>query len=149
MMTKMTRTTPMSTMICQSYYENVIHVLLVMYSHILLPWLFPSPGVAGIADDLIPPCCPVCRVVLFQTHPSVMSLLCESFILVWPSPFFSPVCQHLTFFSLCAPLPLQSFLCNFLGRLHHSCCPSDVFISDLIPPCHSAHPSQHPHLIYV
>ena len=35
---------------------------------LLLPWLVPSSGVAGIADDLIPPCCPVCRVVLFQTH---------------------------------------------------------------------------------
>ena len=34
---------------------------------LLLPWLVPSSGVAGIADDLIPPCCPVCRVVLFQT----------------------------------------------------------------------------------
>ena len=45
-------------------------------------------------------------------------------------------------------VPLQSFFCTFLGRLHHSCCPSNVFTSDHIPPCHSAHPSQHPHLIY-
>ena len=69
---------------------------------------------------------------------------------------FSLVCPHLAVFSLCIPLsfssymaiPLQSFFCNFLGRLHHSCCPSNVFISDLFPPCHSTHPSQHPHLIY-
>ena len=33
---------------------------------LLLPWLVPSSGVAGIADDRIPPCCPVCRVVLFH-----------------------------------------------------------------------------------
>ena len=31
-------------------------------------------------------------------------------------------------------VPLQSFFYNFPGRLHHSCCPSNVFISDLIPP---------------
>ena len=29
---------------------------------LLLPWLVPSSVVAGIADDLIYPCCPVCRV---------------------------------------------------------------------------------------
>ena len=46
-------------------------------------------------------------------------------------------------------VPLQSIFCNFLGHLHHSCCSSNVFISDRIPPCHSAHPSQHPHLIYL
>ena len=43
---------------------------------LLLPWLVPSSGVAGIADDLIPPCCPVCRVVLFQTHFCHVSLAC-------------------------------------------------------------------------
>ena len=32
----------------------------------------------GIADDRIPPRCPVCCIVLFQTHP-VMSLLQASF----------------------------------------------------------------------
>ena len=67
----------------------------------------------------------------------------------------SLLCPHLAFFSLCAPLslsshgrrlPLQLFFCNFLGRLHHSCCPFNVFISDLTTHCHSAHPSQHPHL---
>ena len=72
--------------------------------------------------------------------------------------FFSPVCQHLIFFSLCAPLSFTShgrpyhfslFSVIFLvACTMHSCCPSNVFISDLIPPCHSAHPSQHPHLIY-
>ena len=43
---------------------------------LLLPWLVPSSGVAGIADDLIPPCCPVCRVVLVQTHFCHVSLAC-------------------------------------------------------------------------
>ena len=32
----------------------------------------------------------------------------------------------------------QSGFCNFLGRLHHSCYPSNVLVSDLISPCHSA-----------
>ena len=69
--------------------------------------------------------------------------------------FFSLVCPHLTFFSLCALLSFSLHgrttsvvFCTFLGRLHHSCCPSNVFISDVIPPCHSTHPSQHPRLIY-
>ena len=51
---------------------------------------------------------------------------------------FCPVC--------CVVLFQPRLFCNFLGRLDHSCCPSNVFISDLIP-CHSAHPSQHAHLI--
>ena len=44
-------------------------------------------------------------------------------------------------------VPLQSFFGIFLGHLSY--CRSKVFISDIIPPCDSAHPSQHPHLIYV
>ena len=43
---------------------------------LLLPWLVPSSGVAGIADDGIPPCCPVCCIVLFQTHLCHVSLAC-------------------------------------------------------------------------
>ena len=43
---------------------------------LLLPWLVPSSGVAGIADDLIPPCCPVCRVFRFQTNFCHVSLAC-------------------------------------------------------------------------
>ena len=39
---------------------------------------------------------------------------------------------------------VSRFFCNFLGRLHHTCCPSNVFILDRIPPCHSTHPSEHP-----
>ena len=54
----------------------------------------------------------------------------------------------LLFHSTHMAVPLKSFFCNFLGRLHHYCCHSNVFISDFIPPCHSAHPFQHPHLIY-
>ena len=43
---------------------------------VLLPWLVPSSGVAGIADDGIPPSCPVCCFVLFQTHHCHVSLAC-------------------------------------------------------------------------
>ena len=50
--------------------------------------------------------------------------------------FFSLVYPHLVLFALCAPLSYSSYesiLCNFLGRLHLSYCPSNVFMSDLIP----------------
>ena len=51
--------------------------------------------------------------------------LCSTFILItWP--------YHLNRFSVICALLLLSL----------------VFISDLIPPCHSANPSQHPHLSY-
>ena len=49
------------------------HTLLLL---LLLPWLVPSSGVAGIADDGIPPCCPVCCLVVFQTHLCHVSLAC-------------------------------------------------------------------------
>ena len=61
------------------------------------------------------------------------------------------MCPHLAFFSPYAPLSfvtLESFVGKDLGRLRYSLCPTDVFISDIFPPCHSAHPPQHPHLIY-
>ena len=45
-------------------------------------------------------------------------------------------------------IPLQSFFCIFLGCLNHSCCPSNVFIWDVIPSCPSAHSSHHCHFIY-
>ena len=73
-------------------------------SLLLHPWLVPSSGVAGIADDLIPPFCPVCWVFLFQPrlcHVSLNSFLHFRFD---PLFFFSMVCPHLAFFSLCAPL---------------------------------------------
>ena len=76
-------------------------------------------------------CCPLSDPLL-----SCLSCMHLSIVGLAVLFFFSPVCPHLTFFSLCAPLsfsshvPLQSFFCNFLGRLHHSCCPSNVFISD-------------------
>ena len=73
-------------------------------------------------------------VVLSSFSPaSVISLLQASFLF-----FSSLVSPHLTFFSLRAPLsfsshiPLESFFCSFLGRLHHSCCRSNVFISDIV-----------------
>ena len=52
-------------------------------------WLVPSSGVAGIAGDLISPCCPVCCVVLFQprlchylsyTHLSFLVPRCKSHV---------------------------------------------------------------------
>ena len=66
----------------------------------------------------------------------------------------SVVCSHLAFFPRRAPLSFSSHgpttsivFCHFRARLRYSCL-SIVFISDLIPPCHSAHPSQHHHVIY-
>ena len=48
---------------------------------------------------------------------SILLTVCSSFILLtWPCHF-------------------SRFFCDFLGRLHHSC-PSNVFTSDVIPPCH-------------
>ena len=81
--------------------------------------------------------------IFFQTHlchvsrHSCMHLSIVGLAVLF---LFSPVCPQLAFFSLCAPLSLsshgrtlQSFFCNFIGRLHHSCCPpSNVFISDLL-----------------
>ena len=75
-----------------------------------------------------------------------MSLLHASFHCRSGRPFLlSLVCPHLTFFSVCAHFSFSLHggitsdgFCNFLGHLHHSCFPSNVFISDLIPPCHSA-----------
>ena len=60
-----------------------------------------------------------------------------------------PMSIYLQFVSRCVPISFTSHgrttsvvFYNFIGRLH-SCCPSNVFISDRIPPCHSAHPSKH------
>ena len=92
----------------------------------LLPWLVPSSGVAGIADDLIHPCCPVCcfrptsvisltplhasfhlrfgRPLLILSGMFTSSILlttCSSFILLtWPYHFHSiaPII-NLLFFS--------------------------------------------------
>ena len=46
-----------------------VHLLLL-----LRPWLIPSSGVAGIADDLIAPCCPVCCVAIFEPRLCHISL---------------------------------------------------------------------------
>ena len=60
--------------------NHSLHQSIISSYLLLLPWLVQSSGVAGIADDLIHPCCPVCRVVLFQTHLCHgMSLLHASF----------------------------------------------------------------------
>ena len=95
------------------------------------------------------------------SDPPLSCLSCMGFSILGLAAlfFFSLVCPHLAFLSLCAPLsfssrgyrPLQLFFCNFLGCLHHFCYPAsslNVFISDLIPPCDSAHPSRLLHLIY-
>ena len=103
---------------------------------LLLPWLVPSSGVAGIADDLIPPCCPVCRVVLFQPHfchvslaasfhlrfgrplllfpgistSNILLTMCSSFILLtWPYHFsrFSVI-----FLDACTT-PVVPLMCSF------------------------------------
>ena len=58
---------------------NYCGVALIILLH---PWLVPSSGVAGIADDLIPPCCPVCLVVLFQTHFCVALIIILFYTLV-------------------------------------------------------------------
>ena len=98
-------------------------------------------------------CCPLSAPLL-----SCLSCMHLSTLGLVALYFFSPVCPHLTVFSLCAPfhhhhmaVPLQSF--SVIVRvsqewsifLHHSCCPSNVFISGLIPPCHSAPTPQHHH----
>ena len=57
------------------------------------PWsssLSSSAGVAGIADDLIPPCCPVCCVVLFQPRLCQGSLTRIFFISGLATLFFKP-----------------------------------------------------------
>ena len=70
---------------------NVIHVPPLLR----LPWLAPSSGVAGIADDRIPPCCLVCHVVLFQTHFCHVSLTCIFPSQVWPSSSSFPRYVHI------------------------------------------------------
>ena len=114
--------------------------------------------VAGIADLLLPPLCPVCCVVLFQPRLYHISLLHVYVHLRFGFSFllFSGMC-HLAFVSLCGPLSFSShgrttpvvFPVICLDACDtHSCCLSNVFISNLIPPCHSTHPSHHLHLIY-
>ena len=70
--------------------------------------------------------------------------------------FFPLVCPHLPFFSLCDTLSSSSHgrnNCVIFLLLSWTLAPLVLFhlcihISDLIPPCPSQHPSQHPHLIY-
>ena len=61
------------------------------WMRLLRPWLVPSSGVTGIADDRIYQCCPVCCVVLFLpylfTHLLTLGLAALF--------FFSLVCPHL------------------------------------------------------
>ena len=123
---------------------------------LLHPWLVPSSGIAGLADDLISQGCPVCCIVLFHSAPplSYLSYKHLSTLSLAALFFFSLVYPHLysILLTMCSSLilitwPLESFFCNLLGRLCQSCCPSNyVFISDLIPPCHSTHQYQHPNL---
>ncbi len=101
-----------------------------------------------LASSSILPCllrCPLSTLPVSYLSYTHLYILCLAALF-----FFSLVCPHLAFFSLCAPLSFSSHgrttsvvLCNFLGRLCQSCCPSNAFISDLIPPWHVAHPSQH------
>ena len=68
-----------------------------------------------------------------------------------------PDTLHSAFFPLCAPLSSSShgrttrvFFLHILDACATLVVPimTFVFISDNTPPCHSAHPFQHPHLIY-
>ena len=103
--------------------------------YIFRPWLVPS---SGIADDLISPyssmlpcllCCPL----------SDPPLSCLSYharfgrpLLLFPGMSTSSIL--LTMCPSVSSSSLDSFFCNFLGRLRYSCCPSNVFISDLVTP---------------
>ena len=112
--------------------------------YLLRPWLVPSSGVTGIADDLIPPWCPVSCVVPFQPrlfHISltrIFPLMFGRSLLLFPgmstSSTLLTVCP--SFILLTRPYHLSRFSVIFFGRLHHSCCPSNMYISDLIPSCH-------------
>ena len=66
-------------------YQNVLCLL-------LSPRIVPSSGVSGIANDFLPPCCPVCCVVLFQPRLCHISLTHIFPPLVWPPFFFMYVC---------------------------------------------------------
>ena len=98
-------------------------------SFLLRYWLVPSSGVAGIADGLIPPCCPVYCVVLFQPRLCHISLTRIFLPSVWPPSSF-PWCVHIlltmcsSFILIRWPYNLNTFFCNFLVR-----CRSTVFIS--------------------
>ena len=50
---------------CVANYSKLTLVSYSVQFYLLRPWLVPSSGVAGVAGDLIPPCCPVCCVVFF------------------------------------------------------------------------------------
>ena len=65
-------------------------------SLLLHPWLVPSSGVAGIADDLIPPYCPVCCPLSDPplSCPSYMHLSILGLAALF---FFSLVCPHVAF----------------------------------------------------
>ena len=89
---------------------------LCQFTLLLRPWLVTSFGISAIADDPISPCCPVC-CVLFQplsslsyTHLSILGLASLF--------FFSLVCPHLAFFSLCAPLSSSSHNCSGFWCIH-------------------------------
>ena len=122
--------------------------------HRLLPWLFPviwGRRYSWLASSPSQPCLLCCPLsapplsYLSYMHLSISGL--DTLI------FFSLVCPHLTFFSLCAPLSFSSHgrttcrfsviflehgkaVCLWQIWMHHSC-PSNVFILDLIPPYHS------------
>ena len=54
---------------------------------LLYPWFIPSSGVDGIADALFRPCCPVCYLVIFQTHlcrTNTIKIIARSIIFTSP-----------------------------------------------------------------
>ena len=69
---------------------NLLRILIRSFLLLLLhPWLVPSSGVAGIADQLLPPFCPVCCVGLFQPRLSHILGLTSHFFFSLVA-FFSP-----------------------------------------------------------
>ena len=105
-----------------------------------------------LASISILPCLLHCA--LSTPHPaSVTCLLHASFNLRFGRPLihFPGMATSSILLTMCSPFILLTWPYHF-RRVSVifliACTTLVVFISGLIPPCHSAHPSQHPHLIY-
>ena len=105
-----TEDTPMWRSMLDGALQRALADVCTFYFFFLLlrPWLFPSSGVAGTAVYLLPPCCPLCCVVLFRSCLCHISLTRFFPSYVWPPYSFPLVCPYLAFLSLCAPLSSSS-----------------------------------------
>ena len=120
----------------------------------LCPWLVQPSGGACMAVYLA---CLLWCPVLFRHRLCHIYLTSSIPLCVWPpsSHFpwhefaFSIRLTTSSSFVLITWLITRLVFCNFRELMCCSCCLCNVFITDLITPCHSAHPSQHPHLLYV